>query len=211
MLNCTSYSAFIVQIEVILLCKLRLFRCASWGFLFPHHSWLSLLDNSRKTSPRVCHVEEFIYLSVTKKGASQTYDTPSSLYKSLSISKVIHVYIYYVLFYSYLLKLTEWLMLAISGIEFTTCFKNMPMQRTIPENITAAKVIVKIVIIIINLFRIYYLLFLKYECKVNTFLSNNGIFCREISLQYVFLDMGQPLVFSLENDILLSDMLFLWQ
>jgi len=30
-------------------------------------------------------------------------------------------------------------------------------------------------------------------------------------LQYVFLDMGQPLVFSLENDILLSDMLFLWQ
>lgn len=94
MLNCTSYSAFIVQIEVILLCKLRLFRCASWGFLFPHHSWLSLLDNSRKTSPRVCHVEEFIYLSVAKKkGASQTYDTPSSLYKSLSISKVIHVYI----------------------------------------------------------------------------------------------------------------------
>lgn len=92
-------------------------------------------------------------------------------------------------------------MLVISGIEFTTCFKNMPMQRTIPENITAAKVIVKIVIIIINLFKIYYLLFLKYECKVNTFLSNNGIFCREISLQYVFLDMGQPLVFSLENDI----------
>ena len=40
------------------------------------------------------HVEEFIYLSVSKKkGASQTYDTPSSLYKSLSISKVIHVYI----------------------------------------------------------------------------------------------------------------------
>ena len=150
-------------------------------------------------------------VSVTKKGASQTYDTPSSLYKSLSISKVIHVYIYYVLFYSYLLKLTEWLMLVISGIEFTTCFKNMPMQRTIPENITAAKAIVKIVIIIINLFKIYYLLFLKYECKVNTFLSNNGIFCREISLQYVFLDMGQPLVFSLKNDILLSDMLFLWQ
>ena len=107
------------------------------------------------------------------------------------------------MFYSYLLKLTEWLMLVISGIEFTTCFKNMPMQRTIPENITAAKAIVKIVIIIINLF--------KHECKVNTFLSNNSIFCREISLQYVFLDMGQPLVFSLENDILLSDMLFLWQ
>ena len=41
-------------------------------------------------------------------------------------------------------------MLVISGIEFTTCFKNMPMQRTIPENITAAKAIVKIVIIIIN-------------------------------------------------------------
>ncbi len=112
---------------------------------------------------------------------------------------------YIVVFYSYLLKLTEWLMLVISGIEFTTCFKNMPMQRTIPENITAAKAIVKIVIIIINLFKIYYLLFLKYECKVNTFLSNNGIFCREISLQYVFLDLGQPLVFSLENDILLSD------
>ena len=52
------------------------------------------------------------------------------------------------MFYSYLLKLTEWLMLVISGIEFTTCFKNMPMQRTIPENITAAKAIVKIVIII---------------------------------------------------------------
>ena len=118
---------------------------------------------------------------------------------------------YIVVSYSYLLKLTEWLMLAISGIEFTTCFKNMPMQRTIPENITAAKAIVKIVIIIINLFKIYYLLFLKYECKVNTFLSNNGIFCREISLQYAFLDMGQPLVFSLGNDILLSDMLFLWQ
>ena len=43
---------------------------------------------------QVLLVEEFIYLSVTKKeGASQTYDTPSSLYKSLSISKVIHVYI----------------------------------------------------------------------------------------------------------------------
>ena len=128
---------------------------------------------------QVLLVEEFIYLSVTKKeGASQTYDTPSSLYKSLSISKVIHVYIYImyiVVFYSYLLKLTEWLMLVISGIEFTTCFKNMPMQRTIPENITAAKAIVKIVIIIINLFENYYLLFLKYECKVNTFLSNNGI------------------------------------
>lgn len=128
---------------------------------------------------QVLLVEEFIYLSVTKKeGASQTYDTPSSLYKSLSISKVIHVYIYImyiVVFYSYLLKLTEWLMLVISGIEFTTCFKNMPMQRTIPENITAAKAIVKIVIIIINLFKNYYLLFLKYECKVNTFLSNNGI------------------------------------
>ena len=155
--------------------------------------------------------------SILKEGASQTYDAPSSLYKSLSISKVIHIYIlciyimYIVVFYSYLLKLTEWLMLVISGIEFTTCFKNMPMQRTIPENITAAKAIVKIVIIIINLFKIYYLLFLKYECKVNTFLSNNGIFCREISLQYVFLDMGQPLVFSLKNDILLSDMLFLWQ
>ena len=119
---------------------------------------------------------------------------PPSLYKSLSISKVIHNI---VVFYSYLLKLTEWLMLAISGIESTTCFKNMPMQRTIPENITAAKAIVKIVIIIINLFKIYYLLFLKCECKVNTFLSNNGIFCREISLQYVFLDMGQPLVLSL--------------
>ena len=128
---------------------------------------------------QVLLVEEFIYLSVTKKeGASQTYDTPSSLYKSLSISKVIHVYIYImyiVVFYSYLLKLTEWLMLVISGIEFTTCFKNMPMQRTTPENITAAKAIVKIVIIIINLFKNYYLLFLKYECKVNTFLSNNGI------------------------------------
>ena len=86
--------------------------------------------------------------------------THPHLYIHLSISKVIHVYIYYVMFYSYLLKLTEWLISAISGIEFTTCFKNMPMQRTIPENITAAKAIVKIVIIIINLFKIYYLLFL---------------------------------------------------
>ena len=137
--------------------------------------------------------------------------THPHLYINLSLFLEWFMYIYYVLFYSYLLKLTEWLMSVISGIEFTTCFKNMPMQRTIPENITAAKAIVKIVIIIINLFKIYYLLFLKHECKVNTFLSNNGIFCREITLQYVFLDMGQPLVFSLENDILLSDMLFLWQ
>ena len=137
--------------------------------------------------------------------------THPHLYINLSLFLEWFMYIYYVLFYSYLLKLTEWLMSVISGIEFTTCFKNMPMQRTIPENITAAKAIVKIVIIIINLFKIYYLLFLKHECKVNTFLSNNGIFCREISLQYVFLDMGQPLVFSLENDILLSDMLYLWQ
>ena len=139
--------------------------------------------------------------------------THPHLYINLSISKVIHIYIYYVyrMFYSYLLKLTEWLMLVISGIEFTTCFKNMPMQRTIPENITAAKAIVKIVIIIINFFKIYYLLFLKYECKVNTFLSNNGIFCREISLQYAFLDMGQPLVFSLENDTLLLFLLVSWQ
>ena len=135
--------------------------------------------------------------------------THPHLYINLSLFLKWFMYIYYVLFYSYLLKLTEWLMLAISGIEFTTCFKNMPMQRTIPENITAAKAIVKIVIIIINLFKIYYLLFLKCECKVNTFLSNNGIFCREISLQYVFLDMGQPLVFSLENDILLLNMLCL--
>ena len=59
------------------------------------------------------------------------------------------------MFYSYLLKLTEWLMLVISGIEFTTCFKNMPMQRTIPENITAAKAIVKIVIIIFKSFLIF--------------------------------------------------------
>ena len=55
------------------------------------------------------------------------------------------------------------------------------------------------------------MLFLLYEFKVNTFLSNNGIFCREISLQYVFLDMGKPRVFSHENNILLSDMLFLRQ
>ena len=59
------------------------------------------------------------------------------------------------MFYSYLLKLTEWLMLVISGIEFTTCFKNMPMQRTIPENITAAKAIVKIVIIIFKSFQFF--------------------------------------------------------
>ena len=85
MLNCTSYSAFIVQIEVILLCKLRLFRCASWGFLFPHHSWLSLLDNSRKTSPRVCHVEEFIYLSVAKKRVRHRLMTHPHLYINLSL------------------------------------------------------------------------------------------------------------------------------
>lgn len=39
--------------------------------------------------------------SILKEGASQTYDAPSSLYKSLSISKVIHIYILcisYVLF-----------------------------------------------------------------------------------------------------------------
>ena len=139
--------------------------------------------------------------------------THPHLYINLSLFLKWFTYIYYVyrMFYSYLLKRTEWLMLVISGIEFTTCFKNMPMQRTIPENITAAKAIVKIVIIIINLFKIYYLLFLKHECKVNTFLSNNSIFFREISLQNVFLDMGQPLVFCLKNDILLSDMLFLWQ
>ena len=50
--------------------------------------------------------------------------------------------------FSYLLKLTRWLMLAISGIVFTTCFKNIAKQNTIPENITAAKAIAKIVIII---------------------------------------------------------------
>ena len=87
------------------------------------------------------------------------------------------------MFYSYLLKLTEWLMLVISGIEFTTCFKNMPMQRTIPENITAAKAIAKIVIIIINLLKFIICYSLNTSAKVNTFLSNNGIFCREISLQ----------------------------
>ena len=61
-------------------------------FLIIHgYRYLIILE---KNSPRVCHVEEFTYLSVTKKeGVSQTYDTPSSLYKSLSISKVIHVYI----------------------------------------------------------------------------------------------------------------------
>jgi len=36
-----------------------------------------------------------------------------------------------------------------SGIEFTTFFKNIPMQNTIPENITAANAKVKIVIIIV--------------------------------------------------------------
>ena len=92
-----------------------------------------------------------------------------------------------VLFYSYLLKQTEWLILVISGIEFTTCFKNMPMQRTIPENITAAKAIVKIVIIIINLFKIYYLLFLKYECKVNTFYQIAASFAKKYKYNMFFL------------------------
>ena len=63
-------------------------------FLIIHsYRYLIILE---KTSPRFFHVEEFTYLSVTKKeGVSQTYDTPSSLYKSLSISKVIHIYIMY--------------------------------------------------------------------------------------------------------------------
>ena len=94
---------------------------------------------------------------------------------------------YIVVFYSYLLKLTEWLMLAISGIEFTTCFKNMPMQKNIPENITAAKAIVKIVIIIINLFKIYYLLFLKCECKVNTFYRITASFAEKYHCNMFFL------------------------
>lgn len=78
---------------------------------------------------------------------------------------------YIVVFYSYLLKLTEWLMLAISGIESTTCFKNMPMQRTIPENITAAKAIVKIVIIIINLLKFIICYSLNASAKLTLFIE----------------------------------------
>ena len=58
-------------------------------------------------------------------------------------------------FYFYLLKLTEWLILVISGIELITSLKNIPMQSTIPENITAATAIVKIVIIIFKSFLIF--------------------------------------------------------
>ena len=127
-----------------------IFAHSEWviSAIFAHSEWVIL----EKTSPRVCHVEEFTYLSVTKKRVRHRLMTHPHLYINLSLFLKWFMYIYYVLFYSYLLKLTEWLMLVISGIEFTTCFKNMPMQRTIPENITAAKAIVKIVIIIINLF-----------------------------------------------------------
>ena len=52
-------------------------------------------------------------------------------------------------------KLTEWLILVISGIELITSLKNIPMQSTIPENITAATAIVKIVIIIFKSFLIF--------------------------------------------------------
>ena len=62
---------------------------------------------------------------------------------------------YIVVFYFYLLKLTEWLILVISGIELITSLKNIPMQSTIPENITAATAIVKIVIIIFKSFLIF--------------------------------------------------------
>ena len=55
---------------------------------------------------------------------------------------------------SYLLKQKRWLILVTSGMELTTCFKNIPMQNTIPENITAAKAKVKIVVIIFILFNI---------------------------------------------------------
>lgn len=115
--------------------------------------------------------------------------THPHLYINLSLFLKWFTYIYYVyrMFYSYLLKLTEWLMLVISGIEFTTCFKNMPMQRTIPENITAAKAIVKIVIIIINLFKIYYLLFLKPECKVNIFYRITASFAEKYHCNMFFL------------------------
>ena len=70
------------------------------------HKWLSLLDNppfysfgmsdfcyfcsfgmsnSRKTSPRVCHVEEFIYLSVAKKKVRHILMTHPHLYINLSL------------------------------------------------------------------------------------------------------------------------------
>lgn len=70
-----------------------------------------------------------------------------------------------------------WLISATSGIELTTCFKNMPMQNTIPENITPAKAIVKIVIIIVffYLFDINKCYLEFYDCKGNDFLSNNVI------------------------------------
>ncbi len=67
-------------------------------------------------------------------------------YLELALSDMISLYIKYLVFY--LLRHMRWLMSATSGIELMTCFKNMPMQNVIPENITAAKAIVKIVAII---------------------------------------------------------------
>ena len=78
---------------------------------------------------------------------------------------------------SYLLKQKRWLILVTSGMELTTCFKNMPMQNTIPENITAAKAKVKIVVIIFILFNINNCYFNLFDCKVNTFLPKTDFFC----------------------------------
>ena len=62
-------------------------------------------------------------------------------------------------------------------MELTTCFKNIPMQNTIPENITAAKAKVKIVVIIFILFNINNCYFNLFDCKVNTFLPKTNVFC----------------------------------
>ena len=50
----------------------------------------------------------------------------------------------------YLQRHTLWLISTTSGIECITCFKNIPIHTTIPENITAANAKVNIVIIIIS-------------------------------------------------------------
>ena len=58
-----------------------------------YYRYLIILENPH---PGFSMSKNSFIVSVTKKeGVSQTYDTPSSLYKSLSISKVIHIYIMY--------------------------------------------------------------------------------------------------------------------
>lgn len=69
-----------------------------------------------------------------------------------------------------------WLISATSGIELTTCFKNMPMQNTIPENITPAKAIVKIVIIIV-----FFIFLILINVTLNFTTAKVMIFCQIMS------------------------------